>query len=71
MSVYQIEQYYISIDISEAPGSVRKKIERYLGDEGCSDYEFQDEENLIVDGFESESDAENIEHGIDAIIEGR
>ena len=69
MSVYQVEQYYIRIDISKANTRGRLKMTRYLDDENCGDYELDSDGILVVDDFESESHAENIEHGIEAILE--
>ena len=69
MSVYQVEEYYIHIDISEMNTRGRLKTTKYLDDNNCDDYELQTDGNLTVDNFESESDAENIEHGIEALLE--
>ena len=73
MSVYQIEQYYIHLSFIHplSDKSVLEAIDLLLGDEGCLDWEFQEEgEYLVVDGFESKSDAEQIENELINLLRG-
>ena len=67
MSVYQIEQYYISISEVVINDEDKRKIEEYLTRESLSDYEFQDG-GVVIDGFESETEAQEIEDGIMRIL---
>jgi hypothetical protein len=57
MSVFQVEQYYIMI---ENAASKQGEVEAILQDNFVSDYEFESDGTLIADGFELESDAENV-----------
>lgn len=69
MSVHQVEEYYIHISgLSIDPG-IKQEIEDYLDDEGFSNYEFQDDDSvLVVDNIESESEGEHVEERITQII---
>ena len=67
MSVYQIEQYYVHMSIKGFSVQLKDSIKELLGDHSCSDYEFQ-EDYLIVDGFESEHDADIIEEFIHDLV---
>ena len=67
MSVYQVEQYYIYMSTNEATNTQLNEINLYLESECIDDFEHQDG-NLVVDGFESESDADNCEAAINEIL---
>jgi len=69
MSVYQIEQFYIHLDISKLDAIARLEVAKYLEDNNYSDFEVQGDGFIIVDNFESVMDAEVIEHGIIEILE--
>ena len=69
MSVYQIEQFYIHLDISKLKTIGRLKVAKYLEDNNCGDFEIQGDGFIVVDNFESVMDAEIIEHGITEILE--
>ena len=58
MSVYQVEQYYVHVDISGTTDLDKKRIKDCLVENNWDDHEFQ-EDCLVVDGFESDSDAGN------------
>ena len=67
MSVYQVEEYYITIDDEPRLKDHQEEIEELLQDEN---FEFQGEDKsvLIVDDFGSESDAGHIEEKIMEIL---
>lgn len=67
MSVYQVEQYYIYMSLATASKERLGKINKYLEDEGLSDYEHQGD-CINIDGFESEQDAEKCENDINEIL---
>ena len=66
MSVFQVEQYYIHVDITGKTKAGLIEIAELLQEYSCDDYEFCDE-YLVVDGFESEGDASTIEDLIESI----
>ena len=66
MSVYQVEQYYIHVDITGKTKNQLIEISELLQEYSCDDYEFC-EEYLVVDGFESEGDASDLEDLVKAI----
>lgn len=57
MSVYQVEQYYVHVDISGATELDRERLRVLLAENDWDDHEFQDD-SLVIDGFESDSEAE-------------
>lgn len=60
MSVYQIEQYYISISAEEFNQDCKEQVLDFLNN--CEEpIEFEVTETITIDGFESESDAESFE----------
>ena len=63
MPVHQVETYYISCVICN--GS-KDGIRELLENEAIDDFEFQDE-HIIVDGFDCEDEAKEIESKIIAI----
>ena len=64
MSVFQGEQYYVFIDgVTFTPES-KHRIENWLADNGWSNYEFQGNSTLVVDDFESGSEAEKAQKEI-------
>ena len=69
MSVHQIDQYYIHMNISNLNTIGRLKTTKYLEENNISGYELQSDGFIVVDGFESVMDAEIIEHGIIEIQE--
>lgn len=64
MSVFQIEQYYISITGKLFTDDKQQSVRDLLSNEGYSDYEFQSDRDLIVDGIEDEGDANILERKI-------
>lgn len=69
MAVYQVEEYYVymgGLDINE---DQKKDVEDYLTEEGYSNYEFQDNDTvLVIDDLESEYGGQNLESQIESII---
>jgi len=62
MPVYQVEEYYITLNVGEGNICGKVQIEDTLENEGYSDYEWQDDRTIIVvDGIPSESEAEGLE----------
>ena len=58
MSVYQVEEYYVWIPLKgHLEVSERQDIKLDLSREGLDDYSLSNDD-LTVDGFDSESDAE-------------
>ena len=68
MSVYQVEQFYIHLDISKLKTVGRLKVVKYLEDNDYSEFEVQGDGFIVIDGFEDSTDAENIEFGIIEIL---
>ena len=70
MSVYQVEEYYISISNVTITEEQKQELITMFDDNNVSDYEIEtDLTGLVADSFESESDAENIEEIIKGIID--
>ena len=67
MSVYQVEQFYIHISTEGFNVELIEKIKFLLIENDCGVYEFQ-RGALVVDDFESECDAVNIEELINDLI---
>ena len=67
MSVFQVEQYYIFTSTKNATNTQLEEINQYLEDEGIDDFEHQDGD-IVVDGFESEQDANICEEKIKEIL---
>lgn len=67
MSVYQVEQFYIHLSTKGCDSKLLAKITELLHENNCTDYEFQGC-FLVIDGFESECDAVNIEELIHGLI---
>jgi hypothetical protein len=70
MSVYQVEEYYICTTGEKINTEQRRAIEELLSNEGYSNYGFENDGQITVDGFSSEDDAEEIESAIYKIIKG-
>tara|TARA_R110002020_G_scaffold475890_1_gene713785 strand:+ start:42504 stop:42713 length:210 start_codon:yes stop_codon:yes gene_type:complete len=68
MAVHQVEQYYIYVDINSADTIKRLKISAYLTDKGYDDHEIQGNGFLVVDGFESHSEASVVEFEISELL---
>lgn len=64
MSVFQVEEYYISITGKVICDVMKKNIEELLAEEGRTDYEFQDHGCLVVDCIDDEREAETLEQKI-------
>jgi len=56
MSTYQHEQYYIHVNTEGATDKTLEQVRVLLVENNWDDHEFSDGE-LVVDGFESEMDA--------------
>ena len=67
MTIHQIEQFYIHMQVCGVNKVDKENIEVYLADNGLSDFEWQDD-FLVVDGFESEDDAQVHEELLHDII---
>ena len=71
MTIHQIEQFYIHMQVRGVNEVDKENIEAYLADNGLSDFEWQDD-FLVVDGFESENDAQAHEEFLhDIILNGK
>lgn len=73
MSVYQVEEYYVFIERIKLIGTIKDRVNKKLyklQDEGQIDFfEWQDEEtSLMIDGFQDENFAEDVECEILEII---
>lgn len=67
MSVHQIEQYYIHIDSEEFNQDRKDDVITFLN--MCEEpFDFEVTETIVVDGFESQSDAESFEAELQAIL---
>lgn len=56
MSVYQVEEYYVHVDISGTTELDRSRIKELLIENNWGDHELQGDD-LIVDGFDSKGEA--------------
>ena len=69
MTVYQVEEYYIYTTGVKLSGKQKEAIKEHLSDEGYSEYQFEDNGQITVDGISSEEDGETLEAQIYEIIE--
>ena len=67
MSIEQVEQYYIYIGADEFNQENKEQVLAFLNNYG-DPIEFEVTESIIVDGFESFSDAESFEAELKSII---
>ena len=69
MSVHQIEQYYIHIEAENFNQDRRGEVLDFLNhcDEPF-DFDFEVTETIVIDGFESQSDAESFEAQLSALL---
>ena len=67
MSVHQIEQYYIHIDLTDCSAEKRERIRVLLIENDIHDAEFTDTD-LTVDDFDSGAGADNIDSMINDIL---
>lgn len=72
MSVHQVEEYYIHLNFGGTLSSgAHDEIEAILANEGYSDFEFQDDDSvLVVDGIPSEHDGDILESLIQGVVGG-
>jgi hypothetical protein len=71
MSVYQVEQYYIHMNLKnvEITADIKGRICAHLEESNWTNYEFQDNDTtLIIDDIEDESEGESLEAEIIHII---
>lgn len=69
MATYQVEEYYVHMSGLELTQENKTDIEAILSEEGYSDYEFQDNDTvLVVDGIEDQHSGENLESMIEGAI---
>ena len=61
MTVYQVEEYYIVIDAKQGQVPDKAKAEEVLQEEGLSNYEWDDDNRLIIDELQDEHEAEDLE----------
>ena len=67
MSVHQIEQYYIHIGADEFNQDCKEQVLEFLNN--CDEpLDFEVTESIVIDGFESYSDAESFEAELNALI---
>lgn len=64
MSVYQVEQYYVYTTGLNLSDDQKTAIIEYLNNEGWSNYEIQEGGQVVVDDFESEGEAQEVEEEI-------
>jgi len=69
MSVYQVEEFYIHVDISKMNAVGRLKLVEYLTENNYNDFEIDSDGYITADNFESVMDAEIIERGIIELLE--
>lgn len=68
MPVYQVEEYYIHMQIS-CNEQQKAAIEGYLSDEGYMNYEFQENDTvLVVDDIPSEAEGDDLEDAINNLL---
>ncbi len=60
MSVCQVEQYYIHLKV-DGLDSKKEEIKSVLLKNNCMNYDFQGDDNLVVEDFECEFDAGKVE----------
>lgn len=71
MTVHQVEEYYIHMSGLDITAEVKEQIEEHLSDEGYSNFEFQDDDTvLVVDDIPSESEGDDLESEIQSLIDG-
>ena len=69
MSVHQIEQYYIHVDLSDCTDEKREKIRVLLIENNCQDFEFTNVDLTAYD-FDSVAGADNVDVMINNILNG-
>jgi hypothetical protein len=69
MSVHQIEQYYIHVDLTNCASDKVEEIKKLLISNDIYDAEFTDTD-LTVDDFDSGCGADNIDNMISEILNG-
>lgn len=67
MSVFQIEQYYIHLELKSVPTKVLNKIGAYLVENDLGDHQIS-VSMLVIDGFECKREAAIHEESIVKII---
>jgi hypothetical protein len=67
MTVHQVEQYYLHIDVKESSKEAIEKAAKYIESEGYVNYEVCDD-YLVVDDLEDESDAETLNDELNEIL---
>ena len=63
MSVYQVEEYYLSLDKSQLNMTGDDMVFEFISDNHGSDFNY-DGEYLTIDGFDSEGAAEQFEEDL-------
>ena len=67
MSVHQIEQYYIHIGAENFNQDRRGEVLDFLNH--CDEpFDFEVTETIVIDGFESQSDAESFEAQLSVLL---
>ena len=67
MSVHQIEQYYIHIEAERFNQERRGEVLYFL--RHCDEpFDFEVTETIVIDGFESQSDAEEFESKLSVFL---
>ena len=67
MSVFQIEQYYIHIGTEEFNQDCKHEVVSFLNN--CEEpFDFEVTESIVIDGFETASDAESFEEELKTIL---
>jgi len=67
MSVFQIEQYYIHIGPEEFNQDCKDEVVSFLNNCG-EPFDFEVTESIVIDGFESVSDAESFESELRVLL---
>lgn len=68
MSVYQVEEYYVYVSLTaEQKLAHSDDIQAFIDDYGFESYEISDD-GVTIDGFDTESAAEEISEEIESII---
>lgn len=70
MATHQVEEYYTHISELSLTDKQKKHIEDWLCDNGYSNYEFQDNDSvLVIDDVESECSGDELEAQVFHIID--
>ena len=67
MTVHQVEEYYIHIEIKESSKEATEKAVKHIEDAGYNNYELTDD-YIVVDDLEGEYEADNLNDELNEIL---